>query len=235
MASPRQLPLPFPYARDFLPADFIAAPANEAARRWLARPADWPYGRLALWGEAGVGKSHLLHIWARDMGVAVLAGPVLRGLPPAPRLAVAVDDADLVAEEAPLLHLLNAARDAGLLVLLSGREPPARWHVRLPDLASRLASIHAVAVKGPDEALLGVLFARLLSARQLVVAPALQDWLLARLPRHPGALGEAVARLDHASLAAGRRVGRRMATATLAPLLKDDDLVPASPATPSLL
>ncbi len=182
-----------------------------------------------------MGKSHLLRIWAQNAGAAVLAGPELRGLPPAPQLAMAVDDADLAAEETSLLHLLNAAREAGLHVLLAGREPPARWDVRLADLASRLASVHAVAVKGPDEALLGVLFARLLSARQLMVAPALQDWLLARLPRHPGALGDAVARLDRASLAAGRRVGRRMAIATLAPLLKDDDLVPASPETPSLL
>lgn len=165
----------------------------------------------------------------------MLAGPALRGLPPAPLLAVAVDDADLAAEEAAFLHLLNAAGDAGLRVLLAGREPPARWDVRLPDLASRLASVHAVGVKGPEEALLGVFFARLLSARQLVVAPSLQDWLLARLPRNPGALGEAVARLDRVSLAAGRRIGRGMAIAALAPLLKNDDFVPASPAPPSFL
>jgi chromosomal replication initiation ATPase DnaA len=232
---PRQLPLPFLHRPDFSPADFIAAPANEAARKWLARPADWPQGRLALWGEAGVGKSHLLHIWARDAAAAVLSGPELRGLPLPPRGGMAIDDADLAAEEASLLHLLNAAYEAGLNVLIAGREPPSRWGVRLPDLASRLASIHAVAVTAPDEALLGVLFTRLLSARQLVLTPALQAWLLARLPRHPAALNEAVARLDRASLAAGRRVGRRIAIAALDSFLEDDDLMPRSPAAPSLL
>ncbi len=231
----RQLPLPFPEVADFSPDDFVAAPSNEAARRWLARPAEWPQGRLALWGEAGVGKSHLLHIWAQGAGAAVLAGPELRGLPPAPRAAMAVDDADLAAEEASLLHLLNAAHEAGFAVLLAGREPPSRWRVRLADLASRLASIHAVPVAAPDEALLGVLFARLLSARQLVLPPSLHGWLLARLPRHPAALGEAVARLDRASLAAGRPVGRRMAVAALGSLLDDDDLMPCSPPAPSLL
>ncbi|HUC17255.1 MAG TPA: chromosomal replication initiator DnaA [Acetobacteraceae bacterium] len=232
---PRQLPLPFRHDPDFSPADFIAAPANEAARCWLERPADWPQGRLALWGEAGVGKSHLLHIWARNAAATVLSGPALRGLLPAPRASVAVDDADLAAEEASLLHLLNAAREAGVTLLLAGREPPARWNVRLPDLASRLASVHAVPLTAPDEALLSVIFARLLSARQLVLAPALQEWLLARLPRHPAALAEAVARLDHASLAAGRRVGRQMAVAALDSFLNDDDLMPFSPASPSLL
>ncbi|HWA79306.1 MAG TPA: chromosomal replication initiator DnaA [Acetobacteraceae bacterium] len=232
---PRQLPLPFHHEPDFSPADFIAAPPNEAARCWLARPGDWPHGRLALWGEAGVGKSHLLHIWARDAAAAVLSGPRLRGLVPAPRTSVAVDDADLAAEEASLLHLLNAAHEAGHKVLLASREPPGRWNVRLPDLASRLASIHAVCLAAPDEALLGVIFARLLSSRQLVLAPALQEWLLARLPRHPAALAEAVARLDRASLAAGRRVGRQLALAALDSFLEDDDLMPFSPGSPSLL
>ncbi len=235
MIAPRQLPLPFPLAADFSEADFIVAPANEAARRWLERPADWPERRLALWGEAGGGKSHLLHIWAQNEKAAVLAGPTLRGLPLVPQRPIAVDDADLLAEEASLLHLLNAASNAGLHVLLVGREPPARWNVGLPDLASRLASIHAVVVKGPDEAQLGMIFARLLSAHQLVVAPSLQHWLLTRLPRHPQALAEAVARLDRASLAAGHRIRRPMAIAALAPLLRDDDSVPTSPATALLL
>jgi chromosomal replication initiation ATPase DnaA len=232
----RQLPLPFPHAPDFSPADFLEAPANAAARAWLARPEDWPDGRLALWGEAGVGKSHLLHLWAQQAGATVLAGPQLRGLPPTPLGAVAVDDADLMADEASLLHLLNAAREAGMSVLMAGREPPAHWPVRLPDLASRLAAVHAVAVAAPDEALLGVLFAHLLSDRQLVVAPPLQTWLLARLPRQPAALGEAVARLDRAGLAAGRRVGRGLAVAALKSLLGgDNDLLPASPSAPSFL
>jgi hypothetical protein len=63
----------------------------------------------------------------------------------------------------------------------------------------------------------------------------LHGWLLARLPRHPAALAEAVARLDRASLAAGRPVGRRMAVAALGSLLDDDDLMPCSPPAPSLL
>ena len=53
-------------------------------------------------------------------------------------------DADAGADEATLLHLLNATAEARLPVLLAARTPPARWPVRLPDLASRLRAITAV-------------------------------------------------------------------------------------------
>ena len=64
--------------------------------------------------------------------------------------ALALDDADTVAAEPLLLHLLNTARDRGLRVLLAGRTPPSRWPVRLPDLSSRLRAITAVEIRPPE-------------------------------------------------------------------------------------
>ncbi len=218
----RQLALPFVETTEFSPADFLDSPANAEARCWLARPAEWPGGRLALWGEAGVGKSHLMHIWARRVGAVVVTGPSLAAPTTSLTTALALDDADLAPAEATLLHLLNAAAEAGRTLLMAGRAPPSRWKVRLPDLASRLTATAAVEVGAPEGALLAVLFARLLSARQLVLAPALEAWLLAQLPRHPSALAEAVARLDRAGLASGRPVGRRLALVALDPLLAQE-------------
>ncbi|MGC8469144.1 MAG: chromosomal replication initiator DnaA, partial [Acetobacteraceae bacterium] len=131
----RQLPLPFAETEHFEEADFLAAPSNAAARAWLGQEGEWPERRLWLWGEGGCGKSHLLHLWARRAGAVVLRGPLLRGLPVLSAAAVAVDDADAVAEEQALLHLLNVASEARRSVLLAGRSPPGRWAVRLPDLA----------------------------------------------------------------------------------------------------
>src|SRR6185312_17541468 len=91
----------------------------------------------------------------------------------------------------------------------------ARWPVRLPDLASRLRAIAAVEIGPPDDSLLRSLLARLLADRQLTVAPAVQDWLLLRLPRTPAALRETVARLDHAALVSGGRVTRALAASVL--------------------
>lgn len=214
---PDQLPLPFPHQPSYGAADLLAAPSNEAALAWLDRTPDWPDHRLALWGAAGCGKTHLLHLWAGRHGARLLAGPTLAGSPPEPPASgLALDDADALPDEAAFLHLLNAAREARRPVLLAARTPPARWPVRLPDLASRLRAVTAVEILPPEESLLRSLLLRLLADRQLAVGPGLQDWLLLRLPRSPAALREAVARLDRASLAAGGAVTRTIAAAVVA-------------------
>jgi len=212
----RQLALPFAHAPLYA-ADFLEMPSNAAALAWLARPADWPQRRLALWGGEGCGKTHLLHLWAGRAGALLLAGPALPRREAAPDRPLAIDDAD-AAPEHPLLHLLNAAAEAGLAVLLAGRTPPARWPVALPDLASRLRAAAAVEIRPAEDVLLRALLARLLAERQVAVPEPLQAWLLARLPRTPAAVREAAARLDRAALAAGGPITRAVAADVLAGL-----------------
>ena len=211
MSTFRQLPLPFPHEPRFDAGNFLAAGSNDAALTWLNRTADWPAGRLALWGDEGRGKTHLLRIWAARVRATVLTWP-----PPgddgAPVAAgpIAIDDADMITDEHGLLHRLNAAREAGVPVLLTGRTPPSRWNAALPDLVSRLRAMTAVRIDPPEDSLLEALLVRLLNERQMTMGDGARAWLLTRLPRTAAAMREAVARLDHISLAAGGRITRDM-------------------------
>ncbi|MBV8524932.1 MAG: chromosomal replication initiator DnaA [Acetobacteraceae bacterium] len=215
MSLPKQLALPFPHQPDYAAEAFLEAHSNADARAWLNRSAEWPGGRLVLWGEAGSGKTHLLHRWALDEGAMVLDGRSMQHLIPVPEQPLAIDNAD-EAPETPLLHVLNAAAEAKQRLLLAARVPPARWAVRLPDLASRLRATTAVGILRPDDLLLRSLLARLLAERRLCVSQPVQDWLLVRLPRSPAAIREAVERLDRLAWQSGRAVGRGMAAAVLA-------------------
>jgi chromosomal replication initiation ATPase DnaA len=210
-----QLAFPFPQTHSYGIDDFIEAPANAEALAWIGRVQDWPDGRLAVFGEPGSGKTHLLHVFAARNDAVLVRGETLGGLMEPPRQALAIDEAEAADPEA-LLHRLNAAAEARVPVLLAGRAPPARWDFALPDLVSRLRAITSVALQTPDDALLRALLARLLADRQLVVSEPVQEFLLARLPRTGVALREAAARLDHASLASGGRVTRAMAAEVLA-------------------
>jgi chromosomal replication initiation ATPase DnaA len=246
----RQLALPLPApAASYDPAELLADDSNAEARAWLERPGGWPFGRLALYGPAKSGKTHLLR-WAaaRHPGWALLegGGPALRGLPrpPAGAAGLVLDDADMAAEEAALFHLINLCMERGQALLLAGEAPPARWPVRLPDLRSRLRGTTAVAVGPPGDALLAALLAKHFAERQLRVDPALQAWLLARLPRDAASLAEAAARLDRAALAGGGRPTRALARGVLADLPGaafdgDDETMSegaaSSPAGPALL
>ena len=224
-AAGRQLVLPFLHRPRYAALDFLAAPSNEEARIWLDRTAAWPDGRLVLWGPPGCGKTHLLHVWCEATGATLLSAAAESGDPVAAARvgAFAVDNADRLRDEAALLHALNIAAAYGSPVLLAARQPPAAWSLGLDDLASRLRAALAVAIGRAEESLLAALLARLLAEHQLAVAPGVQAWLLNRLPRSPAAICETVARLDAATMEAGRGVSRELASAALAGMLDDSD------------
>ncbi len=203
-----QLRLPFIRTTNFTDAGFLRAGSNQAALAWLDRRDDWPDGRLVLWGPAGCGKTHLLQVWAARHRAAI-------ELPDAPPTRpIAIDNADH-APERGLFHLLNAASEAGLPVLLTARQPPSRWDIGLPDLASRLRAATAVEIRPAEDALLRNLLASQLAERQLRVDDAVQDWLITRLERTPAAIRDAVDRLDAASLATSGRFTQRQAALVL--------------------
>jgi chromosomal replication initiation ATPase DnaA len=216
MYQPRQLPLALDLPVSTARADLIEDASNEAALAWLDRPQNWPLGRLALHGPPGVGKSHALAAAAAAHGWCLIRGPELRRAEALdPGAGTVVDDADCVAEDTALLHLINASAERGARLLLSGRDAPSRWRVALPDLASRLRATHAVSFGAPSDALLAALLAKLFADRQLRVEQGVQSWLLARLPREAAALAEATARLDRAALAHGGAVTRALARQAL--------------------
>jgi chromosomal replication initiation ATPase DnaA len=135
---------------------------------------------------------------------------------------VVVDDADLCPDETSLLHLVNSCAEAGRLILLTGQSAPARWPARLPDLSSRLRATQAVGIDPPEEDLLRALLGQHLQARQLALPKSMQEWLLVRLPRSAAAVQQAVARLDHDSLACHQPITRALARASIPDLLSPE-------------
>lgn len=126
------------------PADFdnyLMGPNAEAVSglRHMTGPAAAFSGEhiIYLWGETGVGKSHLLQAWSSRAHAPYLPhGP----LPDPDAAMLAVDDVESLAEtdQIRLFSLLNAAREQGGRIVACGSLPPARLAIR-PDLATRLA------------------------------------------------------------------------------------------------
>jgi chromosomal replication initiation ATPase DnaA len=223
MAAQAPLALGFPRRRAMGREDFIETAANAEAAALVAAWRSWPAGRLALIGPEGGGKTHLAHVFMAESGARRVRAAALRA-EQAPALlasgAVAVEDADRLAEaddppraEAALFHLLNLAAAEGARALLTGVEPPARWRVGLPDLASRLAALTTARLRAPDDALLAAVVAKQLEDRGLRYEAALPGYLAARIERSFAAARAAVEALDAASLAERRAITRRLAAA----------------------
>lgn len=197
--------------------DFFVSAPNELAYALLQQPQSWPNAVLALVGPAGSGKTHLARIFAAQTGAKVLHAADIHADTPLPAGPLVIEDGDALPAEAQewLFHAYNIAlRDAHPL-LLTSQDPPARWGVTLPDLASRLSSITTAKIDDPDDALLTAVLLKHFADRQLVPAPDAVSYLLNHVPRSFAALRDIVATLDREALAQGKPLTRPFVRAVL--------------------
>lgn len=211
--TPSQLPLDldWPRKKALGRSDFIESPANAAALAMIDGPHDWPERRLALFGAQGCGKTHLAVIWAVRVGAAFVDLPRLRednvrdvaALGP-----LVVEDFDRFPArreerariERALHHLYNVMAEHRTPLLFTGRSAPARWTVELPDLASRLSSLPAFQIEGPDDILMSRLVLKLFDDRSISVDPRVCNYIALRGRRSYVAIAEIIETLDRRSV-----------------------------------
>ena len=190
--------------------------------------ADW----LHLHGIHGSGKTHLLLATvtrAREAGRDAAYLPLPKALG---RLAdalqalerhavVALDDVQAIAgqraDEHALFDFHNRMHDAGHAVRYAGDAAPDRLDLLLPDLVSRLNQCTRIRLQPLDDAGRVELMRRHADRRGLVLDDAAVDWLLLHVPRDAASLLASLDRLDHASLAAQRRITLPFLRQVLAP------------------
>ena len=216
-----RLGVEWPRRRAFTRNAFIDAPSNAVARALVEDWRNWPNRQAAISGPDGSGKTHLVQIWMAEAGAEKIAASQLHA-GDAPGLvavgAVAVDDADGIEAggEASLFHLLNLARAEGAYVLLSGRRPPARWRIALPDLASRLGAFTHAAIEPPELDLIERLIAKEFADRHMRVPAEVAQFIAPRIEQSAAAALDAVTRLDAAVRDEKRTLTIRFVKETLA-------------------
>ena len=117
--------------------------------------------------------------------------------------------------ETALFHLCNTAALTGGKLLLTARRPPSQWPLCLPDLKSRMMGCQIASIGPPDDKFLALLVIKLLADRQISVAPEIVAYILPRMERTFAAAEALAAELDRRSLAAGRRISKATAAASL--------------------
>ena len=214
-----QLTLGFPHEPTTSRADFVVGRANAEAITLIEAMPEWPLRGMFLLGPEGSGKSHLTAVWCEFPGAARIAGRDLASAD-ADRLtaggAVAVEDLhDGPIDEPALFHLLNLATERDAKVLVTSRAGTGALGLSLPDLISRLRAMRLVTLASPDDDLLRRVLTKLFADRQLQVDPGVIGYIATRMERSFAAANRIVAALDHAALAAGTAVTRRLAAQVL--------------------
>jgi len=214
-----QLTLDLPHRAALGAEDFLVSDCNLAAVRLIDAWPNWQDHVQLLIGPQASGKTHLARVWQALSGAEGLEPEHLAmdfvdsmsaGTP------LVVEDADRVAyDEKTLFHLLNLAREKRLFVLLTARTVPSRWPFSLPDLLSRLNAVPAVEIGPPDEALIRTVMLKHFADRQLDIDPKVLTYLALHVDRSLAAAEAAVAAVDRAALAAGRKISRQLVIETL--------------------
>jgi chromosomal replication initiation ATPase DnaA len=114
-------------------------------------------------------------------------------------------------DEDLLFHALEAARSAQVPVLATSRKTPENLRLQRPDTVSRLRAGLRAQIALPDDALFTAIAVKLFTDRQLMVAPSIADYLLARMERSYTNLTRLIALIDERSLAAGRSITKPLA------------------------
>lgn len=212
--SPRQLPLILPHEAALGREDFLVGRSNKAAFELLERWPDWPAPVVVLAGPVGAGKSHLVEAFQAETRAAVLPAAdltteIVAGLVAMP--AVVVEDAHKGLDETALFHLLNAARQADVKVLITSRTWPASWGIKLPDLMSRLRAAAPIEIEEPDDDLLRRVLVKLFADRQIAIDMGVVDYLVVRMERSLGVALKVVDAIDRESLADRAKITRPLA------------------------
>ena len=164
-----------------------------------------------LWGEDGVGKSHLLHALAGvDAGKSRYIGPDAPGAAfdydPAISLYL-IDDCERLSAQAQIdaFNLFNSIREQGGVLVSTGDSAPAQLKVR-EDLRTRLGwgliyRIHGLSDEEKMDAL-----SQAAAARGMILSPGLLPYLITHFRRDMRSLSAMLEALDRYSLETKRPI-----------------------------
>jgi DnaA-homolog protein len=199
--------------------NFVAGDNTELIERLQGLADGRSFDAIYLWGPPGSGKSHLLTatvtMAADRRPVSLLAGAEVGAeIAGPPGALIAIDDVQALNEAAQvaLFRIFNAARLAGLALLLSGPEPPARLVLR-EDLRTRIGQSLVYEVRSLTDEEKSAALHRHALMRGMRVDKGLVRYLLSRGRRDLPSLMAVLDSLDRATLEQQR-------PATL-PLLKE--------------
>ena len=209
-----QIPLDLGHRTALGRNDFLVAPNNQDAVAWIDLWPEWPAPCLILYGPIASGKTHLGAVWAeQSSAVCVKASDinedVIRDMADMNHHIIIEDGDNLIGNikgEKGLFHPYNIFKEEQRSFLITLHEPPVRRTFALPDLASRLRAAPSVAIREPDEQLLGALLVKLFNDRQIRIGADVLHYILPRIERSFEAVRDLVEQVDQRSMVEKRNI-----------------------------
>lgn len=216
-----QIPLQFEFTSDQSFNDYFAGENQEIVNHLQDCVTDSGNSQIYLWGDKGLGKSHLLQacgqLAQRNKVSSFFLSLNQQDLPDHTILEglegieiVCIDDIDRIAGKDAWEHaffsFFNRLRDQDHRLIISAPVPPNELPIRLPDLKTRLSWGLTLKLKPLTE--LERISALSYKARKtgLEISPQVGRFLLTHYSRDLPSLWALLEKIDHETLAAKRKL-----------------------------
>ncbi len=221
MTIAKQLPLHFEFRANQTFDDFFPGSNLEIINHLQKSIAGNGERQIFLWGQSGLGKSHLLQACCHEAQSRQLSSfyfALSSSELPDPTLLIGLDKFDIVcfdniehiagneAWELAFFNFFNLHRDQGHTLILSAACPPNEIAIQLPDLKTRLnwGLTLQIPPLSDDDRITALIF----KADQMgfEISPQAGRFLLTHYDRDLSSLWALLTKLDRASLAAKRKL-----------------------------
>jgi len=218
MTRGAQIPLPMRREDLATGGNWLSRSDTLTLERWLGAGLDEKRSAY-LWGNAGIGKSHVLQACCDNWGDDARYLPLrdLLEYPPEQVLAgieqsglIAIDDVDAIESAShwhePLFNVFNQSQERGGCLVVAAACAPPQLSRLLPDLRSRFGSLPVFHLPGFSEDHIAALLGLKAQAAGLHLSGEVGRYCALRLPRDPRAVLDFIEQLDHLSLAQSRAI-----------------------------
>lgn len=192
--------------------DFIESHENYDAISCLMHWPNWNSNGIIIYGDRGVGKTHIANLWAQTSNaVCVLKSSLNYDT----RLLFEIvcnfiiDDFDDFIESQNydwIFNFFNIAKEKNRSFLLISRRPPSTWRIPLNDLRSRLFTLPSILIKNPEDELLLKITKKIINDLGIKISEEVLKYILKFIERNVSSIVKTLQTLDKLALQQQRTI-----------------------------
>ncbi len=187
--------------------NFIISSSNQNASNYIYKWPNWASNCVVLFGEGGVGKSHLANIWRNKANAFKVSLENIDFKEVQKRKNILIDDFELYSSKYnDLFHIINLINEINGYLLMTSKVSPVGLITGIKDLDSRLRNATPIKIDRPDDFLLETIVIKLFSDKRILIDDRVIKYILKRSSRSASELIKLVNIINNKSMEQKRAI-----------------------------